>query len=757
MGLFNKTEEELRIIEEKKQLKELRDSIRSNNNLIEVNKIALVGYVDGILNGKKNDFFENDFLIRVLLQLDANEYYDHKNVEAHLDKIIRCLRDFLPKGINTENYEEIKEYIINDFVGVEGYINKGIYDYSLYSLFKTPTNFIRVMKTINKNEVAVQHFKELEEYIKKTAKYTVDEETFVKGILSTINALDEGVLNVSEFLDEELAEDKKRIGIYSISHEDIMTASRTMDRIDAKIEEIDNIISAIEEKAKDLKANAEAGVKKVSKAEQDALRELKSYKATLEKELKILLEEHLETIKIELNEKADSVFEVILDKYQEQLQAFRRESKNFSLESTRKLTQLKDETDKSLNQLRDYVDKSPELHACLKEVEESAEVRDKLFELIEKQKESLITPSNQGTIVQGISRIVVPESPKVNVPETIIPPTNVEIIPSYVFSNAEEYHNIMRNILSRKESYIANGEIFHEKIDEIIECLLVGDWPYMFGPSGAGKGFIVNQIGKLIDQKVIDGGKIGEVHTVLGYIDAQGRFRSTPALEACTDGGLIFFDEFDNGNPDTRVALNTMYSNLREKIQNPSSEQYIRFAGEIDVPINPNMRMIAAGNTDGTGSDELFTDRYPTDESIKERYKPIYVDYDNRVEKSILKDYEAWYKFFVSFRQACNEYAESQGMQSAPGNASTRDAADILRDIKLNAKTLDQMMSEYFVQIKESDYREALIRKIAKEYNVDLNKTDPSGYSDFTGPLEEAKSRDLARQFIKRSRKSIRG
>ena len=315
----------------------------------------------------------------------------------------------------------------------------------------------------------------------------------------------------------------------------------------------------------------------------------------------------------------------------------------------------------------------------------------------------------------------------------------------------------MRAILDRKQQCINNGEIFHEKIDEIIECLLVGDWPYMFGPSGAGKGFIVGQAGKLIGQKVIDGGKIGEVHTVLGYIDPQGRFRSTPAVEACVDGGLIFFDEFDNSNPDTRVALNTMYSNLREKIQNPSSDQYIRFAGEIDVPINPNMRMIAAGNTDGTGSDEQYTDRYPTDESIKERYKVIYVDYDNRVEKHILKDYENWYNFFINFRKACNEYADSQGQQSAAGNASTRDAADILRDVKLNAKSLDQMMSEYFVQTKESDYRESLIRTIGNEYDIDVNYDDPLEYTDYNGSLGKAKPKDLAKQFIKRSRKSIRG
>ena len=287
-----------------------------------------------------------------------------------------------------------------------------------------------------------------------------------------------------------------------------------------------------------------------------------------------------------------------------------------------------------------------------------------------------------------------------------------------------------------------------------MECLMVGDWPYMFGPTGAGKGYIIKQIGELLGQNVIDGGKIGEVHTVLGFIDAQGRFRATPAVEACVHGDLIFFDEFDNGNPDTRVALNTMYSNLRDKIQDPSSQQYIKFAGEIDVPINPNMRMIAAGNTDGTGSDELFTDRYPTDESIKERYKPVYVAYDNRVEKHILRKYEAWYDFFADFRAACEEYAKSQGMQAAPGNASTRDAADINRDVSLNAKTMEEMMNQYFVQTKEDDYRFTIGKKIAQKYGL----TYEDVYVDYDRnlTLADAKSKDIAKQFIMRCKKGIK-
>ena len=44
-------------------------------------------------------------------------------------------------------------------------------------------------------------------------------------------------------------------------------------------------------------------------------------------------------------------------------------------------------------------------------------------------------------------------------------------------------------------------------------------------------------------------------------------------------------------------------------LDGPEKEKYVKFAGEIDVPLNPNTRMIAAGNTDGSGSDEQFNER----------------------------------------------------------------------------------------------------------------------------------------------------
>ena len=691
------------------------------------------------------------------------------------------MHDFFPYGKKSANYEEDKEFFINNLVGPDGFINRGIYDYDIFYIMKDPNSYARLMSTIGKNEKAVKDFYLVKQYIKKTGKYAIDEESFVKAVVSTVSGLDSTVLDVEKYLNNQLEEDKKRVGVYSISHDDIMTANKAIKRVDAQIERVNALMEQLNQQGVTLSKMAEGLTDEISASKRAAIKDLdnkinegiKSFQATkleLIAELRKLILDELENVKAELNQKADLVFSEVLSKYQEQLDEFRRASKNLSLENARSLTVLKDETDKSLTQLREELQRCldraeegsglrEELKGYLEKIDQSAELRDRLLQLIAEEQQtlgSIKSSNNEGAkMVQGIGRIVVPSSPKVEVPDSIIIPKNIQIISPYAFKNAVEFDKKLKVIRNKMKEKEANGEIYHEKILEIIECLMVGDWPYMFGPSGAGKGYIVKQIGELLGQKVVDGGKIGEVHTVLGYIDPQGRFMAPPAVGACINGDLIFFDEFDNGNSDTKVALNTMYSNLRDKIADPSSQQFIKFAnGQIDIPINPNMRMIAAGNTDGTGSDELFTDRYPTDESIKERYKPIYVSYDNKVEARILREYGNWYDFFVKFREACEEYATSQGLQSAPGNASTRDASDIFRDVSLNAKTLDQMMSQYFVQIKDEDYRNAIARKIADHYKIDYDQTDSKDYS---GTLAKAKGEHIAKQFVKRCNLGIRG
>ena len=73
---------------------------------------------------------------------------------------------------------------------------------------------------------------------------------------------------------------------------------------------------------------------------------------------------------------------------------------------------------------------------------------------------------------------------------------------------------------------------------------------------------------------------------------------------------------------------------------------------------------------------------------------------------------------------------------------------------ELAAKTLDEMMSEYFVQIKDSDYRNAIARDISNHYNI---KNDQIRSNDYKGRLADATGEEIAKQFVKRCNLGIRG
>ena len=777
MGIFNKTEEEKKKELEQKKLTLLRDEISYSEELDQFTTNFLVEYLNGVIFGtRKNDFFDTDFLVRVVNQLNANQYIGDIDVEQYLNRIISALHDFFPYEKYTENYDFKKEYFINNVVGQNGFINKGIYDHHIFNITKNLDSYARIMTTISSNDKAVKEFNLVKQYINETGKYAYDEESLVKAVVSTIYGLDESVLDVEQYLNGQLDEDKKRVGVYSVSHDDIMTAYKNIRIMNAIMEKANEIIDEVEKKSDSLSKIAQDSIDDINLSKETSLGDIERKKKSCINDLNLIKVQILSELKrklldsISLEEKnfnlrLDSVFSDILIKYQDQLSEFARDSKNISLENSRNFKSFDSDLSRIKNELQECISKAKEsssirdeLKDYLDKIEADAEFRDKLLESISKEKESSssIEPADDEIVkvVKGINRLVVPTTPNIDLPDSIIIPKNIQIISPYIFKTANEFDKKLKLIKNKMDEKEAQGEIYHKKILEIIRCLMVGDWPYMFGPSGAGKGYIVKQIGDLLGQKVIDGGKIGDVHTVLGYIDARGRFMAPPAVEACVNGGLIFFDEFDNGNADTRVALNTMYSNLRNKIQDPSSNQFIQFANEqIPISINPNMRMIAAGNTDGTGSDENYSERYHIDESIKERYKPIYVGYDNRVEAQILRDYKNWYEFFVLFRDACEEYASSQGLQSTPGNASTRDASDILRDVSLNSKTLDEVMCQYFVQIKDSDYRNAIAREIAEHYGIDINQ---SNINDYSGTLADANRYQIAEQFVKRCNLGLR-
>ena len=240
----------------------------------------------------------------------------------------------------------------------------------------------------------------------------------------------------------------------------------------------------------------------------------------------------------------------------------------------------------------------------------------------------------------------------------------------------------------------------------------------------------------------------------MAYNDPHGRFRATQAFVALVYGKMLSLDEFDNGNTDTQVVLNELYSGLLDVLGNPNKKRYVTFAEDMTVPISPNFRMISAGNTRGGGENQIFSSRGKIDEAVQERMTPKEFKYDNVVEQKIFGNYTNWYEIFIKFREACEIYAKQHGLDVAPGIGTTRDAAAIVKYINHNSKSIDQIMREKFTQTKERDYLSFLKKKFSEFYSLDADSL-----GKFTEPerLADADTMILAKSFIRTCNNSLNG
>ncbi|MBP5282809.1 MAG: AAA family ATPase, partial [Lachnospiraceae bacterium] len=250
-------------------------------------------------------------------------------------------------------------------------------------------------------------------------------------------------------------------------------------------------------------------------------------------------------------------------------------------------------------------------------------------------------------------------------------------------------------VMAEKKKRMDQGELYHEMFDDVLTAVMENVNPYLIGPSGCGKTYMVQQIGELLGIECDDIGYINEEYDILGYVTAMGDYSASNFYRLYKYGGIAFCDELDNGNSKATVKLNSFLTNRVDSCYHfPGGERVMR---------HPSFRVIAAGNTDGNGADVNYSTREKIEESVQQRMIPIYVDYDNRVEKSILADYPEWFDFSCAFRKATTRWHEVSGVP-AQGIFTTRDAYRIKQYLDNGSFTPQKVMNYEFVQTKEPEY-----------------------------------------------------
>lgn len=182
--------------------------------------------------------------------------------------------------------------------------------------------------------------------------------------------------------------------------------------------------------------------------------------------------------------------------------------------------------------------------------------------------------------------------------------------------------------------------VTHEKFEEVL-TLVNADIPvFLTGPAGTGKNVLCKQVAESLNLDFYFSNAVTQEYKITGFIDANGGFHETQFYQAFVNGGLFMLDEMDASVPEVLVMLNAAIAN-----------RYFDFpTGRVEA--HENFRLIAAGNTFGTGADIEYTGRYQLDAASLDRFALVEIDYSPRIEEAISRGDKELVEYIRGFRKA---------------------------------------------------------------------------------------------------------
>ena len=165
--------------------------------------------------------------------------------------------------------------------------------------------------------------------------------------------------------------------------------------------------------------------------------------------------------------------------------------------------------------------------------------------------------------------------------------------------------------------------IFHNKFEHILKLVTANIPTLLIGPAGSGKNHTLEQVSEALDLDFYFSNAITQEFKLTGFIDANGLYHETQFYKAFKNGGLFFLDEIDASIPEVLIILNSAIAN-----------KYFDFpTGRVKA--HEDFRVVAAGNTMGTGADALYVGRSQLDAATIDRFAQVEFNYDSEVEEQL--------------------------------------------------------------------------------------------------------------------------
>lgn len=595
--------------------------------------------------------------------------------------------EMFPYEEKTPDFEELSTIFLEMF-NKDGVVPRKLFNVSIYDLFGDKFNYMKWVKCIIGDYSAHGM---IDAYVKPYAiearVYFLDEDCFTANLIDVTTKFQK-TADQQAVYDEELEKLRRMSGIYDVNEASLLDAVRKIQMAQVLHDKVVELVKVVEERVTILDATSRNSVRDVKTICEDEVNKAKYELGIIDDKLKQAyddcLAEQKQAVLYEKRKLVDETFAEAEERLSQLKQAAEKVINTVKLEMPEGITQVQIEAAQKAAEIRVAAPVSGARIAAGRPVGAAGGPAG-------------ASPAS----VDGISTAAdymgsydeyahVYESQPMAVDNDIeIPEINPLLDESKSFT--ERYNKAM----DKKAYMIAMGEHFHNMFDDVLVAVMENSNPYLIGPSGCGKTYMVSQIAKILGMEFIDIGYINEEYDILGFQTANGGY-SRPNFYRCYKYGKIAFcDELDNGNSRATVKLNSFLSNIKDASYNfPNGE---------NVKRHPNFRLIGAGNTDGNGADSNYNSREKIEESVQQRFTPIYIGYDNEVEKKILSDYPEWYAFLVLFRGATDEWGRNN-YGDAPGIITTRDATRIKKYLDNQSFNMNKILEYEFIQTKDATY-----------------------------------------------------
>ena len=612
-------------------------------------------------------------------------------------------RTVLPLGKATKDFRFANAVFLKIFEK-DGIYHSGLFTKEMYLCFSDKQIYIDTMCTIADIPTAEKNIYYINTFSCELRQYHNNEKSFASSLIS-------GAIKICSAHDKEIECEKllsyarMACGIYDISEERIARSEMLLKNSKENLENAKHTLDLTEDRLDSFKRFVEQNektIKDLTLSETEKLtREAKNAEFKLKESFDAFLNEEHDSIVFE----KDKLIRDVIDSADSKIRELKLLASGIKDNTAAELFRINTEANKAIDRASSMLNNG-ELKNIISEVNKSSDLVNRIIRVDEFSKNFDAEKTEAAAAPIQVTAGVHPTIVQINAQRCTEP---ADMTPNFFFDESYPFKDRFAKLMEKKQKYIdENNTLYHEHFDDIITAVIEDSNPYMIGPSGCGKTFLVGQIAKLLGLEYLDIGYINEEYDLLGFQTADGGYNYPAFYRAYKYGGIVFCDEFDNGNIRAAVKLNSFMSNSKNASYCfPNGERVMR---------HPNFRIIAAGNTAGDGADRNYSTREKIEESLMQRFTAIYVDYDNRLEENILRDYPQWFEFAEVFRNATTAWSE-ENQTSAPGIFTTRDATSIKKYLDHKSYDVEAIVRYEFIETKDSEYLAFLQREMAKFYD----------------------------------------